>query len=164
MSYVICVIIDGVTKMFDYNMFTFSFCFVLYWLYKVILFLHSHFFRTLTTDITFHLFYIRSLNFVLLLWLQSYMQYIIISSSSVTAQAGKLKFFGTHPNRVVSYIAYTKFHSPRPIFHSPGQIFTRIGERASTSLPGCSRQNLLCSEFHFVLHTFAFIIGFILMT
>ena len=122
------------------------------------------FFRTLTTDITFHLFYIRSLNFVLLLWLHSYMQYIIISSSSVTAQAGKLKFFGTHPNWVVSYIAYIKFHSPRPIFHSPGQIFTRIGERSSTSFPACSRQNLLCSEFRFVLHTFAFIIGFISMT
>ena len=44
-------------------------------------------------------------------------------------QAGKLKFFGTRPNWVVSYIAYTKFHSPRPVFHSPGQIFTRIGER-----------------------------------
>ena len=29
------------------------------------------------------------------------------------------------------YIAYTKFHSPRPVFYSPGQIFTRIGERAS---------------------------------
>ena len=41
-------------------------------------------------------------------------------------QAGKLKFFGTHPNWVVSYIYYTKFHSPRPIFHSPVQIFTRI--------------------------------------
>ena len=48
-------------------------------------------------------------------------------------QAGKLKFFGTRPNWVVSYIAYiyidTKFHSPRPVFHSPGQIFTCIGER-----------------------------------
>ena len=30
---------------------------------------------------------------------------------------------------------YTKFHSPRPVFHSPGQIFTRIGERASASFP-----------------------------
>ena len=32
--------------------------------------------------------------------------------------AGKLKIFGSHPNWVVSYIAYTKFHSPRPVFHS----------------------------------------------
>ena len=44
-------------------------------------------------------------------------------------QAGKLKIFGTRPNWVVSYIAYTKFHSPSPVFHSPDQIFTRIGER-----------------------------------
>ena len=53
-------------------------------------------------------------------------------------QAGKLKIFGTRPNWVVAYIAYTKFHSPRPVFHSPGQIFTRIGERASISFPSCS--------------------------
>ena len=44
-------------------------------------------------------------------------------------QAGKLKFFGTRPNWVVAYIAYTKFHTPGPVFHSPGQIFTRISER-----------------------------------
>ena len=43
--------------------------------------------------------------------------------------------FGIHPNWVVSYIAYTKFHSPRPVFHLPGQIFTHIGERVSTSFP-----------------------------
>ena len=54
-----------------------------------------------------------------------------------TSQAGKLKFFGTRPNWVVSYIAYTKFHSPRPVFHLPGQISTRIGERASASFPAC---------------------------
>ena len=54
-------------------------------------------------------------------------------------QAGKLHFFGTRLNWVVSYIAYTKFHSPRPVFHSPGQIFTRIGERASASFPACVR-------------------------
>ena len=52
-------------------------------------------------------------------------------------QAGKLKYFGTRPNWAVSYIAYTKFHLPRPVFHSPGQIFTRIGERASASFPAC---------------------------
>ena len=48
-----------------------------------------------------------------------------------------LKNFGTRPNWAVSYIAYTKFHLPRPVFHSPGQIFTRIGERASTSFQAC---------------------------
>ena len=30
---------------------------------------------------------------------------------------------------------YTKFHLPRPVFHSPGQIFTRIGEWVSASFP-----------------------------
>ena len=49
--------------------------------------------------------------------------------------AGKLKFFGTRPNWAVSYIAYTKFHFPRPVLHSPGHIFTRIGKRASASFP-----------------------------
>ena len=48
-------------------------------------------------------------------------------------QARKLNFFGTRPKWVVSYIDYTKFHLPRPVFHSPGQIFTRIGERASAT-------------------------------
>ena len=43
-------------------------------------------------------------------------------------QAGKLKFFATRLNWAVSYIAYTKLHLPRPVFHSPGQIFTRIGD------------------------------------
>ena len=46
-----------------------------------------------------------------------------------------IKFFGTCPNWVVSYIAYTKFHSPKPVFHSPSQIFTCIGEWASASFP-----------------------------
>ena len=61
----------------------------------------------------------------------------ILESSRNVSQAGKLKFFGTRPNWVVSYIAYTKFHSPRPVFHSPGKIFTRIGERASASFTAC---------------------------
>ena len=52
-------------------------------------------------------------------------------------QARKLNFFGTRPKWVVSCIAFTKFHLPRPVFHSPGQIFTRIGERASASFPAC---------------------------
>ena len=50
-------------------------------------------------------------------------------------QAGKLKLFGTRPNWAVYYIAYTKFHLPKPVFHSPDQIFTRFGERASASFP-----------------------------
>ena len=53
-------------------------------------------------------------------------------------QAGKLIYFGTCPNWVVSYIAYTKFHSPRPVFHSPGQIFTRNGGWASASFLACN--------------------------
>ena len=56
-------------------------------------------------------------------------------------QAGKLKLFGTRPNWVVSYIAYIKFHSPRPVFRSPGQIFTRIGERASANFPACFQES-----------------------
>ena len=56
---------------------------------------------------------------------------------SCIAQAVKLKIFGTRPNWVVSYIAYTKFHTPRHVFHSPAQIFTRIGDQASTSFPAC---------------------------
>ena len=50
-------------------------------------------------------------------------------------QAGKLKNFGALPNWAVSYIACTKFHLPRPVIHSPGHIFTRIGERTSPSFP-----------------------------
>ena len=58
-------------------------------------------------------------------------------SSFIALQAGKLKFFGIRPSWVVSHIAYTKFHSPRPVFHSPGQIFTCIGERTRASFPAC---------------------------
>ena len=54
-----------------------------------------------------------------------------------TQQAVKLKFFGTRPNWAVCYIAYTKFHLPRPVLHSPGHIFTPIGEWASASFPAC---------------------------
>ena len=50
----------------------------------------------------------------------------------------KLKNYGTRPNWVVSYIAHTKFYSRRPVFHSSGQTFTRIGERASASFPAWS--------------------------
>ena len=50
-----------------------------------------------------------------------------VTRPNIEKQAGKLTVFGTCPNWVVSYIAYTKFHSPRPVFHSPGQIFTCIG-------------------------------------
>ena len=52
-------------------------------------------------------------------------------------QAVKIKIFGTRSNWAVSYIAYTKFHSCRPVFHSPVQIFTHIGEQASASFPAC---------------------------
>ena len=48
-------------------------------------------------------------------------------------QAEKLKIFGTHPSWAVSCLAYTKFHLPRPVFHSPNQIFTHNGERVSAS-------------------------------
>ena len=51
------------------------------------------------------------------------------------SQAWKLKKFAPRPNWVVSYTAYTKFHLPSPVFHSPDQIFSRIGERASASFP-----------------------------
>ena len=64
-------------------------------------------------------------------WNSLWNSYIFIPEN----QAGKLKFFGTRPNWAVSYIAYTKFHLPRPVFHSPNQIFTRIAERASASFP-----------------------------
>ena len=55
----------------------------------------------------------------------------------VPFQARKLNFFGTRQNWAVSYIDYTKFHLPRPVLHSPGHIFTHIGERASASFPAC---------------------------
>ena len=72
------------------------------------------------------------------IWIFSLSKYnSAVIHKKCTRQAGKLKFFGTWPNWVVSYIAYTKFHLPRPVFHSPGQIFTRIGERASASFPAC---------------------------
>ena len=53
----------------------------------------------------------------------------------VKKQAGKLKLFGTRPNWTVFYIACTKFNLPRPVFHLPSQIFTRIGKQASASFP-----------------------------
>ena len=37
------------------------------------------------------------------------------------------------------YIAYPKFHSPRPVFHSPSQISTHIGEQPSASFPACRK-------------------------
>ena len=48
-----------------------------------------------------------------------------VCENEIFYRLGNLTFFGTRPNWVVSYIAYTKFHSPRPVFDSPGQIFTR---------------------------------------
>ena len=48
----------------------------------------------------------------------------------------------------MSYIAYTKFHLTRPVFHSPNQIFTHIGERANASFPACNIDGLVqdCSN------------------
>ena len=66
------------------------------------------------------------------------LSFVICNMFVMYTQAGKLKIFGTRPNWAVSYIAFTKFHLPRPVFHSPSQIFTRIGERASTSFPACT--------------------------
>ena len=69
------------------------------------------------------------------MWL--HLLFVFSKSMQCPCQAGKLKNFSTRPNWVVSYIAYTKFHSPSPVFHTPDQIFTRIGERASASFPAC---------------------------
>ena len=66
--------------------------------------------------------------------MQSNLSQYNIYGTAVT-QAGKQKIFGTRPNWAVSYIAYTKFNLPRPLSHLPGQIFNRIGERAS--FPAC---------------------------
>ena len=59
-----------------------------------------------------------------------------------------------------SHIAYTKFHLPRPVFHSPGQIFTRIGEQVSASFPACvwvryfawNFKGYLCNSTQNILH------------
>ena len=61
-------------------------------------------------------------------------------------QPGKLKIFGTRPNWVDSYVAYTKFHLPRLVFYSSGQIVTHIGERASTSFPAFPELHLSCTN------------------
>ena len=46
------------------------------------------------------------------------------------------KFFGTRPNWAVSYIAYTKFYWPRPVFHLLGQISLALaGGRELVSQP-----------------------------
>ena len=71
----------------------------------------------------------------------------------INLQAGKLNIFGTCLNWVVSYIAFTKFHSPRPVFHSPGQIFTRIGERASASFPAWLSIELMSSHNNSVMRS-----------
>ena len=70
-------------------------------------------------------------------------RFIVRDQLLINCSGWETKIFGTRPNWVVSYIAYTKFHSPRPVFYSPGQIFTHIGERASVSFPAC------CCETHF---------------
>ena len=45
----------------------------------------------------------------------------------------------SHENRC-SYMFYTKFHSPRPIFYSPSSKCTLTGERASVSFLHCSKK------------------------
>ena len=53
-------------------------------------------------------------------------------------QSGKQNFWSSHPKTSVPYMFFTKFHSPRPIFHSPSSKCTHIGERVSVSFPHCS--------------------------
>ena len=49
---------------------------------------------------------------------------VLISYSNFTETGWETKIFWHSPE------AYTKFHLPRPVFHLPGQIFTRIGDTA----------------------------------
>ena len=60
----------------------------------------------------------------------------LLADKMITLQAGKLKFFGTRPNWAVSYIAYTKFHLPRPVYTRPAifSLALAIG-RALVSQP-----------------------------
>ena len=58
-------------------------------------------------------------------------------------QCGKLNFWSTRPKTDARYIFYTKFHLTRPIFHSPSSKCTRIGKRASDSLPDCPYISLI---------------------
>ena len=39
------------------------------------------------------------------------------------------------PEKQLSYMFYTKYHSPMAILHSPSSKITRIGERSSASFP-----------------------------
>ena len=41
-------------------------------------------------------------------------------------QCGKLNFWSTRPKTDAPYMFYTKFHLPRPVFHSPSSKCTRI--------------------------------------
>ena len=58
-----------------------------------------------------------------------------IQISIIGNQRGKLNFWDTRPKTHVLYMSYTKFHSLGPIFYLPSLKCTRIGERASVSLP-----------------------------
>ena len=59
------------------------------------------------------------------------------SLNLLICQAGKLKNFWHSPELgSLLYSLYTIL-LPRPVVHSPGQIFTRIGERASATFPAC---------------------------
>ena len=63
-----------------------------------------------------------------------------VSIKNIFISGWETKIFWHSPNWVVSYIAYTKFHLPRPVSHSPGQIFIRIGERVSASFQPAFRK------------------------
>ena len=66
------------------------------------------------------------------------MQMVILISNiylqkNAMEQCGKPNFLSTRPETDVTYMFYTKFHLPKPIFYSPSSKCTRIGERASVS-------------------------------
>ena len=63
----------------------------------------------------------------------------VIGWNTKMTQVGKLKNFGTRPNWAVSYITYTKFHLPRPVFHSTD---------SSTSFPDCDVKSEFKCKFY----------------
>ena len=50
-------------------------------------------------------------------------------------QCGKLNFWSTRPKTDLSYMFYTKFYLPRPIFYSPSSKCTPTGEWTSVNSP-----------------------------
>ena len=57
----------------------------------------------------------------------------LICNMCLETQCGKLNFWSTRPKTDAPYMFYTKFHSPRPIFHSPSSKCICTGERTSIS-------------------------------